>query len=81
MRTILLLSLLLNFLFFLQATAQESITSSDPTPTSSVSLTPEMSSSSVAAQFSSLATSAPQQPGDGKFRLKKDTVDLKENAN
>jgi hypothetical protein len=72
MRTILLLSLLVNFLF-LQATAQDSITSSDPSsPTSSVSLTPAMSSSSVAAQFSALATSAPQQPGDGEFHSKEE---------
>ncbi|TVY47053.1 hypothetical protein LOCC1_G002978 [Lachnellula occidentalis] len=64
MRAIFLFTLLLN-IFFLQATAQDPTPSSDPTPTSSVSLTPAMSSSAVAAQFSSLATSAPQQPGNG----------------
>ncbi|TVY24961.1 hypothetical protein LHYA1_G006119 [Lachnellula hyalina] len=64
MRAMILLAFLLN-IFFLQATAQDSTASSAPTPTSSVSLTPAMSSSAVAAQFSSLATSSPQQPGDG----------------
>ncbi|RDL37076.1 Uncharacterized protein BP5553_04509 [Venustampulla echinocandica] len=66
MRTILLLSVLLN-LFFLRVAAQNtnSITSSQPTPTSSVSLTPEMSASAASSLFSTLATSVPQQPGEG----------------
>jgi len=57
-----LLNLMLH-LFFLKTIAQQS-----PSPietTTSVSLTPEMSASSVASYYSSLATSAPIQPGSG----------------
>ncbi|TVY83663.1 hypothetical protein LSUE1_G002886 [Lachnellula suecica] len=64
MRAIFLLSLL-ESLFFLLVTAQDSTTAFQPTPTTFVSLTPAMSSSSVLSVFSSLATSAPEQPGDG----------------
>jgi hypothetical protein len=65
MRTILLLSLTLNFLFLKVVLAQDFSTISAPpsATTSFVSLTPEMSSSSVASFFSALATTAPQQPG------------------
>lgn len=64
MRSILLLSLTLNFLF-LKVIAQNSVTSSPAAATTSyVSLTPEMSASSVSSYFAALATSAPQQPGD-----------------
>lgn len=65
MRTILLLSLMLNFLFH-KAIAQDSISSSQAAATTTfVSLTPEMSASSVSSYFSALATSAPEQPGNG----------------
>lgn len=58
-----MLSLMLNFLF-LKVQAQDS--SAQPTSTQSyASLSPAMSSSSVASYFSSLATSAPVQPGSG----------------
>ncbi|CAL3962478.1 hypothetical protein PZA11_000373 [Diplocarpon coronariae] len=57
--------LLLQFLFSL-VTGQGSITSQpSPSTTSLVSLTPEMSASSVASVFSALATSGSQQPGNG----------------
>lgn len=42
--------------------------SSAPTTTSSVSMTPEMSASAVSSLYSVLATSSPQQPGNGKSR-------------
>lgn len=76
MRTILLLSLMLNF-FALKVIAQdsisssqspeqESVTSAPPSATTSfVSLTPEMSASSVSSLFSALATATPEQPGSG----------------
>jgi hypothetical protein len=68
MRTILLLSLTLQFFFHI-STAQDSI-SSPPSAatTSSVSVTPEMSASSVSSFFSALATASPQQPGNGESR-------------
>ena len=65
MKTILLLSLMLHF-FLHKVIAQDSISSSQAAATTTfVSLTPEMSSSSVSSYFSSLATSAPEQPGNG----------------
>jgi hypothetical protein len=65
MRSFFLLSLMLNFLV-LNARAQDSVSSVQPTSTISyTSLSPAMSSSSVASYFSSLATSAPIQPGSG----------------
>jgi len=68
MRTILCLSLSLNFLFlkviFAQDSSSSGITSAPPSATTAfVSLTPAMSSSSVASFFSALATTAPEQPG------------------
>ena len=66
MRAFFFLSSALSFLFLNQALAQDSSTSSQPPATSTfVSLTPAMSSSSVASYFSAIATSAPQQPGSG----------------
>lgn len=65
MRTLFLFSLLLNLLC-LTVQAQDSISSAQPSSaTHQVSLSPAMSSSSVASYFSSLATSAPIQPGAG----------------
>ncbi|KAF4627779.1 hypothetical protein G7Y89_g10375 [Cudoniella acicularis] len=64
MNSILLVSLLLNFLFS-QVAAQNSITSQPSATTSSVSLTPEMSASAASSLYSVLATSSPQQPGNG----------------
>jgi hypothetical protein len=61
MRTVVLFSLVLHFLFW-KTIAQNPISSS---ATATVSLTPAMSSSSVASYYSSLATSAPIQPGTG----------------
>ncbi|CAG8951205.1 hypothetical protein HYFRA_00007952 [Hymenoscyphus fraxineus] len=63
MKSFLLISFLLNFLL-LNATAQDFITTAKPTATSSVVLTPEMSASAASSFFSSLATTAPQQPGE-----------------
>ena len=66
MRSFFLLSLMLNFLA-LQIYAQDSVSEAQPTatPTQFTSLTPAMSSSSVASYFSALATSEPIQPGNG----------------
>lgn len=65
MRSLFLLSWMLNFLF-LKTNAQDSISSAQAAATTtSYSLNPAMSSSSVASYFSSLATSAPIQPGSG----------------
>jgi hypothetical protein len=66
MRTILLLGLIVHF--FHISTAQDSPSSpSSTTTSSSVSLTPEMSASAVSSLYSVLATSSPQQPGNGEF--------------
>ncbi|XMA09371.1 hypothetical protein WAI453_002162 [Rhynchosporium graminicola] len=74
MKSILLLNLFLRFLFPLIVAAQDSLSSTEisppartttTAPTSTISQTPEMVSSSVASVFSALATSAPTQPGDG----------------
>jgi hypothetical protein len=59
-----LLSLMLNFLV-LKTNAQDSISSAQAATATTYSLSPAMSSSSVASYFSSLATSAPIQPGNG----------------
>jgi len=60
MKLLLLLGLL--FLLLRHGDAQETSTA----PTTTTSLTPAMSSASVAAFFSALATTAPQQPGNGE---------------
>ncbi|KAL3422087.1 hypothetical protein PVAG01_06242 [Phlyctema vagabunda] len=65
MRATLLFSLMLNFLFLHQVAAQTQSITANPTLTTFISITPEMSSSSVASFFSALATSVPQQPGEG----------------
>lgn len=66
MRTFLLLLSLTLIVFFSKVIAQDPVTSAPaPAVTTFVSLTPEMSASSVSSYFSALATSAPQQPGDG----------------
>ena len=54
-------------LLFVTATAQESQFYEAPSPTALVSLTPEMSASAVSSFYSSLATSSPQQPGNGEL--------------
>jgi len=77
MKSFILLSLMLNFILFFRFTTAQDQTESSPsfpsntpaaTTTSppSVSLTPEMSASSVSSYFSSLATTAPEQPGNGE---------------
>ena len=64
MRGLFLLSLMLSFLS-LRTNAQDYISSASVAATTSYSLSPAMSSSSVASYFSALATSAPIQPGSG----------------
>jgi hypothetical protein len=65
MKAVLLSLGLMLSVFFLQVIAQDSIISSPPSATTSfVSLTPEMSASSVSSFFNALATTIPQQPGD-----------------
>jgi hypothetical protein len=66
MRASLHFSLML-FFFFDIATSQNPFSSQVPaaTTTSTVSLTPEMSASAVSSLYSVLATSSPQQPGNG----------------
>jgi hypothetical protein len=67
MRATLFSSLMLCF-FFNIAFSQDPLSSqgSATTTTSSVSLTPEMSASAVSSLYSALATSSPQQPGNGE---------------
>jgi hypothetical protein len=68
MRATLLFSLLLS-LFFDIASSQDPLSSQgSAATTTSVSLTPEMSASAVSSLYSVLATSSPQQPGNGKCR-------------
>lgn len=65
MRSFLFFSAVLGFLvLFFAAEGQAQSTTATPTA-ATTSLTPAMSSSSVAAFFSALATTAPQQPGSG----------------
>jgi hypothetical protein len=68
MRASLHFSLMLFFFFFDIATSQNPLSTqgSAATPTSSVSLTPEMSASAVSSLYAALATSSPQQPGNGE---------------
>jgi hypothetical protein len=67
MRATLLFSLLLCF-FFNIAISQDPLSSQGAaaTTTSSISITPEMSASAVSSLYSVLATSSPQQPGNGE---------------
>jgi hypothetical protein len=70
MRPTLFSSLILYF-FFNIATSQDSLSSQGAAATTtSVSLTPEMSASAVSSLYSVLATSSPQQPGNGEFSEK-----------
>jgi len=49
---------------------EEQITTAPvPTPTKQVSMTPEESRSAASALWSSMITSAPQQPGAGTFYI------------
>jgi hypothetical protein len=63
----LLFGLMLLFFFHI-ASSQEPLSSQgSAATTTSVSLTPEMSASAVSSLYSVLATSSPQQPGNGEY--------------
>lgn len=68
MNRIFVLSALLSLLLSTHVSAQDtsSITSAPSSlPTTFISITPEMSASSVSSFFNALATATPLQPGDG----------------
>lgn len=56
---------MLNLFFFHKITAQSTISPQSTATATPISLTPAMSSSSVASLFSALATTTPQQSGGG----------------